>query len=46
MVAPFEGAVRSLHPSDYEGLEPRLGLEGCKGYGRSHGQLISISIIS
>jgi len=32
--APFEGAMRSLYPSDYEGLEPRLGLEGCQGYGR------------
>ena len=35
----FEGAVQSLHPSDYEGLEPRLGLEGCRHHGRSHGQL-------
>jgi hypothetical protein len=37
--------VRSLHPSDCEGLEPRLGLEGCRGYGRSRSQLIFHHIV-
>jgi hypothetical protein len=34
--------LRSLRPSDCEGLEPRLGLEGCQAYGRSHGPILSI----
>ena len=37
--APFEEAVRR---PDCEGLEPRFGLEGCRDFGRSHGQLIFI----
>ena len=27
--ASFEKAMWSLHPSDYEGPEPQLGLKGC-----------------
>jgi hypothetical protein len=35
--------VRSLHPSDCEGLEPRLGLEGFpnKDWKKSHNRVLS-----